>query len=249
MNYIKYLQLSCVFFILPLFTIQAQNSEQLYENFNIVSIDITSFQKDTKSNEIDKKSPIKLDRFLMSFDGNLSHTHLGFQRLKKNQSIAYQFGYRANEKTIFGIGLQVLNEEDLIQIFDSNGLGTQTFYLSKAQLEPFARRYFRTIKDLQLYSQIGIELSYENFSEFRNYIDTEDLFTDREFDYLTFRANLGLGLEFHIKDDLSLYTYWDGLTIGRNIIQEESTSGNMEFGYDFDTNSFRNLRFGIKLNF
>jgi len=249
MNYVNFFQLSFALLLLPFFTIQAQHSNEFTENSKVVSTLLNTAQNNTELADEGIISSLKSGRFMMSFDGGISHTHLGFQRMLKNRSITYQFGYRASEKTMFGIGLQLVDVDDQLQILDNNGLGTKTNNLNKKQIEPFIRRYFRKLNNFQLYSQAGVELSFEDFYEYRNYNNSEDLYTDNEFNYITYGANLGLGIEFSIKDDFAIYTYWDGMHFGRDLNQEESSNSNIKYEYNFDTNSFKELRFGVKMYF
>lgn len=249
MDYIKFLQLSCAFFLLPFLPSQAQNAEQFSENINFATSEINSTIADTKSDDDGVIFNLRSDRIMMSFDGSVSHRHFDFGHLNKMSIITYQFGYRINEKSIIGIGIQLEDETNYFQIFDDNGLGTKYRNLNQKQFEPFFRRYFRTKSKFQLYSQLGLEISIDDFNESRSYANSEDRFFDKDLSAVTFGANLGLGVEYHIKDDLSLFTQWDAFNFARDVRFEESTSQNMELEYNLDTRTFRDLRFGIKFFF
>lgn len=231
MNNFRFLILNIGLLLCPLLSIYSQDAQE------------TLNQEKTESNT---ENSMQSHRFLVGLTGNFQHFQQGYQRTIQKERISAQFAYSINKKTMIGMDIQFTQEDDYLNILDDVGFGTITNKTLKRQFQPFARRYFYKTNDFNIFYQVGLKLSVEEFQQYRNYYGlVSDDNTPTTIQYLTFGGNLSLGLEYKLNHHWVLFTLWEAIQYQGELNQEESTNDNIVLEHGLNMTLVRDLRVGL----
>lgn len=244
MNHLRFVTLWGVLFALSIPSLHSQNTHLALKPVNSGASMVKSVQYTPKSIESEDESSLNFNEIMVSIDGNFQHYTPSFQQTIQNRRISATFGYLLTEKTMIGLGLRMFHDQSFMDFSDNNGFGALTNQTYKRKFQPFVRRYFSQKNNFSLFYELSFNVASEEFSQSRNYID-EITSTSTRFDYVTFGAHLGFGLEYNLNEKWFLVAHSETFQYKRELDEELSSSENIVFEDGLNMSLFRDIRVGF----
>lgn len=185
------------------------------------------------------------NRFFVSADGNFQHFKPNAQQAIQKERLSGVVGYFLNERTMLGLGIQFAQEDNFVNLVDSIGFGTKTNQINKRKFQPFVRRYLYSKNNFNIFSDLSLQIASEEFTQSMDYYGVTNNNDPENFQYMTFGAHLGLGVEYNLNEHWVLYSLWEALRYQKELNTEVSNSNNIVLDDLTDMSVFRDLRIGI----
>jgi len=245
MNHLRFVILWAILCVLSIPSLHSQNTHLSFKPVDSGANMVKSVQYTPKSIESEDESSLNFNEIMVSIDGNFQHYTPSYLQTTQKRRISASLGYLLTEKTMIGMSIRMFEDQDFLDFIDNNGFGGLTNQTYKRKFQPFVRRYLSKKNNFHLFYELSFNVASEEFSQSRNYYNALVNNTSTSFDYVTFGAHLGLGLEYSLNDQWVAFAHSETIQYRRELNQELSSSENIVFEDGLNMSLFRDIRVGF----